>query len=175
MIVKKRYEFGMKQILNELDKYNEGRLLVDVEHILDSVHVTPTTEHNKTDKIRWCQDEQNCIHFKRAVTDRNAKEYTSLSLQEKSDLFNTDNPYDIIYVSMLSRVHCLLKHSFKNQSLQNKILALFRKDVRYTTYILHSIGVFVEYHSMYYIYYLLSIIYHRFLIIISIETSLSKS
>ena len=109
----------------------------DVEHLLDK---------HKNDEInnKKCVEDKYCIHFKRAITDRNSKKYLSLSSKEKFNLFNTNNPYDIIYVSLMSRLHCLLKHNTEKE----KIYLLFGKDIRYIKYPIFGIGVFVNYHCM---------------------------
>eukprot|EP01084_Bolivina_argentea_P249776 418285_1 len=135
-----RYPYSMKSFVESLPEYTPVKLLNDIQHII---------EHQFKDKNRSCKMGNKCIHLKRALRDRDSPQCKLLHV--KKELFNTDNPQDFIYISMLDRAHYILMHDLDIADMTDNTsngLQLLQHDVKSTEMHVYSTGIYMEYHTL---------------------------
>eukprot|EP01084_Bolivina_argentea_P015977 29921_1 len=93
------YPCKMNLYLSQFPGYSPIEFLNDIEHIIK----------HKLKHSELCAGGKTCIHIRRALRDRNTAQCKTLIL--KKNFFNTKQQTDFVYISMLDRAHCLLKHA----------------------------------------------------------------
>merc|ERR1719242_177991 len=114
--------------------YTHVDFLNDIDHI---------TQH-QLKHPQNCFD--GCIHLQRACRDRSSEQCKTLN--SKKQFFNTNDPSDFVYISMLDRAHVLLMHSDDIQDKMSKNIKLLSDDIKKIQYVSYSTGVFMEYHTL---------------------------
>eukprot|EP01084_Bolivina_argentea_P150149 262214_1 len=101
-----KYPHTMHEFLSSLHNYEPENLLADTYHIA----------RHKPSGI--CVHGINCKSFKRISRDRNEDE------TKKQSTFNTNNPNDYIYISMLDSAHNVYYHSSDHLKRRKSLKAL---------------------------------------------------
>eukprot|EP01084_Bolivina_argentea_P223310 377862_1 len=137
----KRYPYLIRQFLSKLNETNQTQLLNDYDHILQ---YHPTIMHQLL-----CPNATKCIHLKRAKRNSDFKQ----TLQEKQELFNSNDWKDFVYISFLDKIHCVLLHN----ASENKIE--FHNDThaikRYSKFPVYATGVYFQYDALSPLYFCL--------------------
>eukprot|EP01084_Bolivina_argentea_P163647 284659_1 len=116
--------------------YSPVDFLNDIDHIVK----------HKLKHPQSCEEGESCIHIQRALRNRHAANCKTLPL--KKQFFKTNNPNDFVYISMLDRAHCLLKHSADIADKMGKTIKLMQDDGTKITHIQYNTGVYMEYHTL---------------------------
>ena len=131
----------MRSYLSSLPNYSASKFQDDINHI--ATHKIQNPEECK-------QKDAACIHFQRAMRDRNSVD--DKDIIRKKALFKTNKSHDFIYISMLDRAHVILRHAQQLSNFEQKQILDFKfKDdverVEMDKIPTYSTGVFIEYHS----------------------------
>eukprot|EP01083_Nonionella_stella_P088682 247318_1 len=151
------YIYDMKDFVLALPNYDPIQLLNDINHI---------TQHESNGNIRQCDasmsgskfatmalpkyesNGKDCIHFQRSLRDRNAQQCRDLG--SKQQLFNSRNPQDFLYVSMLDKAHCLIYHYNKmirsddNNAYVHSVMQQLTHDVQKAILPIHDVELIMK-------------------------------
>eukprot|EP01084_Bolivina_argentea_P085435 154407_1 len=108
------YPCSMHNYFGLFPGYATDLFLNDIDHVLKHQLKHPNS----------CDRGGSCIHLQRGLMSRKCK-----TLDLEKQFFNTDNQNDFLYISMLDRAHCLLKHSDDIAGKMDKTTKLLADDM----------------------------------------------
>eukprot|EP01083_Nonionella_stella_P190263 704683_1 len=129
------YPHQMNLYLSRYPFYTPVQFLNDIDHII---------QHKLPNPPKCCNDGA-CIHIQRALRDRTDE--NCQNLERKKKFFNAKNEIEFVYISMLDRAHCLLKHS-EAMSHRVDVKKSLKNDVVLSKNTAYNHGVYMEYHTL---------------------------